>query len=274
MTTLLKHEFLRTRGLLGLVGGIAVLVAGSGILLALTGWPMLSTLGIATTLVVVLGLVPTTQVVLALDFWRSGFGRMGYLTQTLPRKGSTIYWAKLVWAWLASLAALALAVGLFLVAWPAAARSMGGSVGDAYASLRDGWVLFTELAPTWVVVAGVVAAVAMVLVWPVQYYFAASVGSQAPMNRLGVGGPVLVWLGLYVASQVLIFLSFAAVPLAIGMRGDQLAVVRFDLFAEMAAGAGSSADVMPFGFLPAVLLITLIALVWSVRSWSRRVSLL
>lgn len=273
MTTLLKHEFFRTRGLLGLVGGIAVLVAGSGILLALTGWPLLSTIGIAIALVVVLGLVPATQVVLTVDFWRSSFGRVGYLTQTLPRKGATIYWAKLVWAWLASLAALALAVGLFLLALPAATRGMGGSVSDAFASLRDTWTAFTAMAPTWAVVAAVLMTVAMVLIWPAQYYFAASVGSQAPMNRLGVGGPVLVWLGLYVATQVLVFLSFAAVPLAVGMQGDQLGLVRWDLLAEMAAGA-DSADVMPLGFLPALLLITVVAMAWSVRSWNRKVSLL
>lgn len=273
MMTLLKHEFLRTKGLLGLVGGIAVLVAGSGILLALTGWPLLSMLGIAATLVVVLALVPTTQIILLVDFWRSSFGRMGYLTQTLPTKGSTIYLAKLIWAWVASLVAAALSVGLFLLAWPAAASGMGGSMGDAYAALREGWALFTEIAPTWGVITAVLAALALVLIWPVQYYFAASVGSQAPMNRLGMGGPVLIFLGLYVATQVLVFVSFAAVPLAIGMRGDQLGVVRFDLFAEMAAG-NNNAEVMPFGFFPALLLITLVALVWSVRSWNRKVSLL
>lgn len=272
MTTLLKHEFLRTRGLLGLVGGIAILVAASGILLALTGWPVLSSLGVVACLVVIFVTVPAVQLLLLVDFWRSSFGRMGYLTQTLPVQGSRIYWAKLLWAWVASLAALAVSVGIFLAAWPAAVRGMGGSVGGAYASIRDSWALFTEVAPTWAVVGAVVLFLAMVLIWPVQYYFAASVGSQAPLNRLGVGGPVLVWLGLYVTSQVLIFFSFAAVPLAIGMRGEQLGLVRFDLFAEMAAG--SDPEVMPLGFLPALLLISLVCLVLSVRSWNRKVSLL
>lgn len=273
MTTLLKHEFLRTRGLLGLVGGIAVLVGASGILLALTGWPLLSTLGVLVVLVVTFGLVPAVQIVLTVDFWRSSFGRTGYLTHTLPRRGGTIFWAKLVWAWLASLAAAAVAVGLFLLALPAATRGMGGSVGDAYASLRDAWVGFTEIAPTWAVVAAVLSTLAMILIWPVQYYFAASVGSQAPMNRLGVGGPVLVGLGIYVATQVLVFLSFAAVPLAVGMEGGRLGLVPFDLFAEMAKG-NDSADVMPIGFLPALLVVSVVATAWSVRSWNRRVSLL
>lgn len=41
----------------------------------------------------------------------------------------------------------------------------------------------------------------------------------------------------------------------------------------MTVGVNASADVMPVGFFPALLLVTVVCLGWSVRSWNRRVSL-
>lgn len=273
MIKLLKHEFFRTCDLLVLVAGVAVLLALAGTLLAATGVPMLATLGLVVGLAAVLGLTPASQLALTVAYWRSSYGRTGYLTQTLPAKGSTIYWSKMLWAWLISIVTAALSVGIALAAAPFVARGVGGPPGTLLSTLGEGWATLNELAGPWGVVAAIAAMVLMIMIWPTQYFFAASIGSQAPLNRMGVGGPVLVWLGLYVAVQLLTFASFAAVPLAVGMSGDRLGLVRFDLFAEMAAGSSSTADVMPVGFLPALLLITVVCIVWSVRSWNHRVSL-
>lgn len=271
MTTLLKHEIIQTRGMLALVGLVASLVAVVGALLAATGWPALAPLGTLLTAGAVFGLVPAAQILLAVAYWRSSYGRTGYLTHTFPVKGSTIYWAKAAWAGVVSVAGVALSVALALAVLPLLAQGIGVGRADLLAPLREGWASLVEMAPAWAVVAAVVLLVTLVLVWPAQYFFAASVGSQAPLNRLGVGGPVLVWLGVYVATQVLTFVSFAAVPLAVAAEDGRLRLVRFDLFAEMVAG--SSADVMPIGFLPALLLSALVCVAWTVRSWNRRVSL-
>jgi hypothetical protein len=271
MILLLKHELLRTRAMLGIVAGAAVLVAAAGALFAATGWPVLAPLGTLLVVGAVFGLVPAAQIVLAVAYWRSGYGREGYLTQTLPVRGSAIYWSKTLWAWLVSLVGVALGVGMALAVSPLLARGAGTAWADVLRGLRQSWGMLTEMAPGWAVVAVALALVALVLIWPVQYFFAASIGSQAPLNRLGVGGPVLVWLGVYFVTQVVTFASFAAVPLAVGVDGGRLSVVRFDLFAEMVAG--SPADVMPIGFLPALLLVALLCIGWTVRSWNRRVSL-
>lgn len=271
MITLLKHEFLQTRAWLGLVGLVALLVAAVGGLFAATGWPGLAQLGTVLAIVAVVAVVPAAQIVLAVAYWRSSYGRMGYLTQTFPLKGSAIYRAKLVWAFLVSLAGVVLSVGIALAAAPLLARGAGIERGDLVAPLREGWSLLVDMAPAWAVVAAVAALAMLVLMWPVQYFFAASIGSQAPLNRMGVGGPVIVWLGVYFVTQVLSFVSFVAVPYAIGVEGDRLTVVRFDLFAEISAG--TSADVMPIGFLPALLLTVLVCAGWTVRSWNRQVSL-
>lgn len=273
MITLLKHEFFRTRDMLALVAGVAVLLALAGTLLAATGVPVLASVGLVVGLAAVFGLVPAAQLMLTVAYWRSSYGRTGYLTQTLPVKGSRIYWAKLLWAWLVSLAGVAVSVGIVLAAAPLVSRGTGGQSDAMLTAIREGWATLNEVTGPLGVAAAIVAMLAMVLIWPTQYFFAASIGSQAPLNRMGVGGSVLVWVALYLTVQVLTFASFAAIPLAVGMAGDRLAFVRFDLFAEMAAGSSSSAEVMPVGFLPALLAISVACIAWSVRSWNRRVSL-
>lgn len=273
MITLLKHEVLRTYDKLALIAGVAVLLSLTGALLAATGWPLLAEVGLMVGVVAVIGLVPVCQFMLTAAYWRSGYGRTGYLTQTLPVKGAKIYWAKTLWAWLVSLAGAALSIGILLAVAPLVAAGNGGQGASVLTSVREAWVTLNDVAGPAGVTAGIIALVLMIIIWPAQYFFAVSVGSQAPLNRLGFAGPVLVWLGLYLTTQVLVFASFSAVPLAVGMDGDRLGLVRFNLFAEMAEGTSSTADVMPLGFLPALLVITAVCIGWSVRSWNRRVSL-
>ena len=90
MIMLLKHEFLRTKGMLAVVAGAAFLLALAGTLLAATGVPVLASVGLVVALAAVLGLVPAAQLALAVAYWRSSYGRTGYLTQTLPVRGSTV----------------------------------------------------------------------------------------------------------------------------------------------------------------------------------------
>ncbi|UFU02727.1 hypothetical protein LQF12_14750 [Ruania suaedae] len=271
MITLLKHEFIQTRGLLGVAAGAAALLALLGSLLAATGWPVLGQLGLVMALMAIVALVPLTQILLAVRYWQSSHGRGGYLTQTLPVPGPQIYWAKMLWAWAASLLGALLSIGLALAASPLVAIGTGDQF-RILTTLQQGWTLLTDMAPVWGVVAAVATFVAMILIWPAQYFFAATIGSQAPLNRWGAGGPVLVYIAVYLGVQIITFVSFAAVPLAVGAQEGRLAMVPFNLFAEMASGP-SPADVMPLGFIPGLLVATLICIMWSVHSWKRRVSL-
>lgn len=270
MRTVLKHEIIRTRAMLGLAVGVALLLAIAGTALAATGWPILAELGLVLLLGVALGLLPACQLLLAVDYWRSSYGRTGYLTQTLPLPGPTLYWGKIVWAWLVSVATTLVSVGI-AVAGSGVLSLRDGSTRESPATvLREAWTALTDVTSGWGVAAIAVLALTYVLMAPTQYFFAGSVGSQAPMNRLGVGGPVLVWLGLYVAVQVLTLASFAVVPLGVGLTDGRLSLVPFHLFAELPA---DSAGVMPIGFVPTLLLVSVACVVWTVRSWKRRVSL-
>src|SRR5690606_30081573 len=110
ITTLLSHEWKRTRTAMGLATGTAVAAAVVGSLLAATGWVGVSQTGVILAGAAVFGLVPALQLLLAIDYWRSSHGSGGAFTQTLPIRGRRIFAAKLLHMWLVTLAALVLSV--------------------------------------------------------------------------------------------------------------------------------------------------------------------
>ena len=271
-TTLLKHEWLRTRGPLATLFGVIALVGVLGSLLGASGWPLLSQLGLAGGVLAAVVAVPAVQLALAADYWRSGYGRSGYFTHSIPVRGSRIYLAKLGWAMLASLAAIVLTLVLALLAWWANSRRSGGSA-PSWSMLTDAWSTLTAVTPGWMIAAGLAVLLAWVLVWPVYYYFSVSVGHERRLAGLGAGGPVVVFIGVYVATQVLALLGMIVIPLGVGEAdGETLGLVRFDLIGELAAGRTTS-DVMPVGFVVSLLVLAGFCLWRTARSWDRRVAL-
>lgn len=271
-TTLLKHEWLRTRGTLALVAVVATVLVGLGSALAATRWTLISTVGAYAVMVTLSALVPAVQLLLAVDYWRSSYGRIGYFTQTLPVPGPRIYRAKLLWAWLATLGSVLLAAALAALAWPGVARGMGYAELNPFAALADVWAGLTQTVPVWQILVGAGLGLALgVLIWPVQYYFAASIGSEEPLNRLGVGGPVLMWVVVYLASNLLTLVGLLAVPLAIGAVDGGLGVISYSPFAELTSA--DPQDAVPLGIIPALLVVAGVCLWRTARSWRSRVSL-
>lgn len=264
MMTLLKHEWLRTRGLVGTVVGLAALTVGVATLLAASGWPLLSTFGFMAGTVAVVILAPALQLTLAADYWRSSYSRTGYFTHSLPIRGGKIYAAKLSWAFVVTLAALVVSAFLLGLFWLGAA-SLIGAEPNPFVVLRDIWGQLQAQMPTELLIAAAILFLVMYLVWPIQYYFSASVGSEGRLNRLGLGGPVLVFFGLYLVTQVAVLVGIFAIPFGLGMDGGQVAVMSFDFFGE--------GGVMPLGIFPAILLIAAVCLWRTTRSWNKKVSL-
>ncbi|MBB1054000.1 hypothetical protein [Dietzia sp. B44] len=272
-TTLLTHEWLRTRGALGTTLGVIALVGVLGGLLGAAGWPLLSQLGLALGMLAAVVAVPAVQLTLAADYWRTGYGRTGYFTHSIPVRGSVIFWTKLMWAMAASLAALVLTAGLALLTWWAAARQ-SGLTSPSYSVLSDAWTTVTTAAPAWMIAAGVLVTLGSFLIWPVYYYFSVSVGHERRLAALGAGGPVVVFVLVYVVTQLLSLMAMIALPFGISMgAGGSLEFVRFDMIGELAAGAAASDDVMPVGFLAASVVLVVFCLWRTARSWNHRVAL-
>ncbi len=272
MITLLKHEALRTRGILGIGAGLLALLVLLGTVLSATRWPMLAPLGIMLGGIALGVLAPALQLLLTADYYRSSYSRTGYFTHALPIRGGKIYAAKVIWAWLVTIAALATSLLLAGIYWVGLATFLGAD-RNPFTAVAGLWDSITAVTSTGMLIAGAAFLLAMYLIWPVQYFFAVSRGSERPLNRWGLGGPVLVFVILYAASQVASMIGLFVLPFGLAMQDGSLGFVPYSLINELRIGGGGDSETMPLGFLPALLLLSAYCLWRTVRSWNRKVSL-
>ena len=271
VTTLIKHEALRTRSWLAVVFGAATIMLLVGVLMELTPWGVVQGLGFALTLVPVFALLLVVQVALAFDYWRSSYSKTGYFTQSLPVKGSTIYGAKFLWGSLITIVAVLVNIVMGAVALVGASRVF--DMGITLREVVDLLATMLSTTPVWASVLVIVLGVVAILSSLAQYYFAASVGSEGKINRLGIAGPILVWFVLYLVMQVLLLAGIVAVPLGLDQSAvdGSLSLVPRNFLSLILSN--EEPDMMPLGFLP-VLFIATGALVWrTVVSWNKKVSL-
>lgn len=277
---LLKHEFVRTRALLGVIFGAALASVALGCVLLALGIPVLETFGVIFSLLPVLVLVPAVQILMAVDFWQSSFRSQGYLTHAIPVKGATIYWTKLLWQMIVS--AVAIVVGFFLLAlvwfvlgtagleFFAAEPNLFTLVGNVLGAAGDIFpapVLYGVIIPLLLLAA--------FFQWPVYYTFAASVGSAGSLGRMGGGGPVIAALLAWLASQVITFLALVVVPFGVDLApleaGNAPEFIHVSITRLIASGSNS--DIIPLGAFAGVA-IMLVAYLWmSQRSWNTKVEL-
>lgn len=269
VATLMKYEFLRTRRWLGIMAVFGTVLTVVGALLAWTGWPLVSALGVMASVVAVGAFLTVVQLGLTFDYWRSSYSKTGYFTQTLPVKGTTIYWCKLLWGCIVTIVATAWNLALALIAYLGIAAVM--EVAHPLTELREAAAgAVADMSP--LLITGIAVAIMLSLFGGLaQYYFAASIGSEARINRLGIGGPILVLLGVYLALQGLLFVGIIAVPLGLEVTGAGASFVSMNFL--QAVTSGEPAGAIPLGFAPVLIVVTA-ALVWrTVISWRRKVSL-
>ncbi|WP_291479230.1 hypothetical protein [Corynebacterium sp.] len=274
--TLLRYEWLRTRGLLAVVLGLAALAVLFCTVLLVLDWTVFSTLAAAVGMMVVMGFTPVMQIVLAVDYWRSSYGASGYLTQTIPAKGGRIFAVKMLWAVVVTTASLVVTALLGCVLWTGFAAGneqiagLGEMLGELRTALRD------SSAPGWLIAGGLVGGYLATLVAPVQYYFSISVGKERRLQTLGAGGPVLVFLLLGMVSQLVAVVGMFAVP--VGITGDttgwSLSGHSFlDEISRQPTAASPYESVMPLGFIPPMVVLVLFCLWRTAYSWNRKVEL-
>ena len=99
VATLIRYEWLRTwRWLAVLVGGAALFVGAGALGGTLFPAPLNGVLGGAGMLVAC-GFPMVLPLLLGVDYYRSTFSRTGYFTVAIPARGATIFWVKIVYAW-------------------------------------------------------------------------------------------------------------------------------------------------------------------------------
>ncbi len=271
VTTLIKHEFLRTRTWLAIMFGAVTLLTLVGLVMTYMPWPLIRGLGFLLTLVAVGAFLFLVQLGMTFDYWRSSYTRTGYFTQSLPIQGSTIYGAKLLWGAVVTVAAL---VWTGVLAVPVMfAASNAFDLGISFALILDTLGVVLGSAPAWMWVVMAVVFIALYVSGLAQYYFAASIGSEARLNSLGIGGPIIVWFVLYMVMQLLLFLGMIAVPLGLTGTADGSSLVITSMnFLELMA-SDQDPQGMPLGFIPMTFAVTALLIWRTVVSWNKKVSL-
>lgn len=267
--TLFKHEILRTWRWLALLALAAVLVVGAAVLMAATLPTFLSST-FAVIAIVVAAVYPfAVQLLISLDFYRSSYSKTGYFTAAIPVKGSKIFGVKALYAYLVSLLALVLDLGLLLLAAIGFGMAMGTGPAETMRAISDGAAVFWQL-PAWLIVAFFVIVAFLPLVGITPFFFAATVGSESWINRNGFGGVVLVWFLFYVANQIL---GVAAVFLAPVLDLNHLPEISLMFDPVALATAGDDAQYLPLGIFAWMLLIGVVGMWWAKVSYSRKLEL-
>lgn len=270
VATLIKHEAIRTKTLLAVIFAAATLATLFGALTTAVGLPVISNFGVLLAFGGAIALVPAVQLALGIDYWRTGYRRIGYFTQTLPVSGQAIYWSKLAWAVIAVIAAAVWALVLGAIAFMGTAVQAGNTPFSVFTRAADVVTSAAGVAPWWVWVAAVPLAVVMLVYTVLQYFFAASIGSEKPLNSLGIGGPIIVWFALYIALEIIMVAS-VLLPVGITADGGTLNFTSINYLQAMLHD--NNIESMPIGYLPALVIVGVL-LVWrSVVSWKKKVSL-
>ena len=270
---LLKHEILRTWKPIAAAAGIGTLVVIAAVLFMNLDIPVLSDLLFGLAFLAVIALVPGTQLMLAIDHYRTSFGKEAYLTHSLPVAGGKIHTAKFLWACIVSFALAAIALVLFSAIWPTVATQNPG----APATLWDGlsWVFdtLTALWPLWLQIAVAVTAAILLLTIPTTVYFALAVGNEARLRRFGMGGVVIAFVALYLVQQLVYAAAIFAVPWGIGLpeHSEMTQVIPVDYLA--AATSDATPEAFPVGMLVASVILFVVT-VWRTHySWQKKISL-
>ena len=269
LSTILKHEFHRTKQPLALLFGVASLALLVSVALTLTGLPAITTIaGFGATLVVG-AFLWITILWLALDFYASNFGNQRYLTHSLPIPSSKLLWAKLLYAWGVALVALVWFAAGFFVSTTLMGVTSGVSLAQAWSRQIDVVRQILSEQPAWVPLGLSCVAVAFLLTYVIIAFASISVGSEKRFNRWRIGGAVLVFVIIYLALQLLLLLGIVAIPLGVVPDTGPVEIAPFKLSELFVADT----EIVPLGFIP-VMILTGAVLLWRThRSWSARIDL-
>lgn len=267
IATLFKHEFRRTLRWFALIVLAGLVITGLSTLLAVALPAPLNSLFTVVSVIGALAVPGLVPVWMGVEFYRSSYSKTGYLTRALPVSGTTIFWVKLVHAYALSLLSVAVGFSLMYISGIGFTVAGGGTVAELNRSVAGGWAVVTD-APGWVVALVIALVMLLPLQWLTSYFFAATVGSESWSNRMGVGGPVLVWFLFYIACQAA-GLAGAFIPLQVAFVDGALRLQTevLDIFTM------DSNNIVPIGVFLGILAVALAAIVWASVSFDKKVEL-
>ena len=159
-------------------------------------------------------------ILLIVRYYRTMYGAEGYLSHTLPLKSCLLFWSKFcssaVWIFLSVLFSTVLSAGLV---WFFARQN--GADARELSEWIDRALYLSGLSPSlWqmvLLVTGVLFTSSLGSL--ILFFFAVTMGSTPPFQFMGIGGPVVMYLILYVAQQILGVVTMLFTPFGIRIEG-------------------------------------------------------
>lgn len=263
---LMKHEIKQTVKPLGIISVAFLLVVLTAAALIWLQVPILAEFSWVFGALAVFGLPWFYLGYLWVRYYQTLYGRVGYFTMSLPVRGRTILKVKVLWALVVSLAAYLIIP--FVAAWLSALRTQR-STGEVLQSIIDfaGWrglLIFAVL-----ILFAVIATIA-------QGAFVITLGMQGRLGRLGLGGPAIVALVVYLVNQILVLVGMLFVPLGIDLNpASGGAIVAEGTWPSLLRALEGSEvpPVLGLGLFLSFILMAVVCLIWTARSIEQRTSL-
>jgi hypothetical protein len=223
---LLKHEFKATRRIIPWIYLVTVFMIATGLLANRLNIQWLTSLLVVLIAISGLACVLMTYVLIIYRYYKHLYNSEGYLTHTLPVRSGQILGSKVlaafIWLLLSYLLLLGVMLTLFLVVSGQNGRSI--SLGDVW-RMAPGAIGLTGASFNGLIMAAAAYICLSIFYLLAQIYFAISLGSTSRFHSLGVAAPVLIWLGIYLVSQLGLFLFMILVPLGLTVENQTLQFV-------------------------------------------------
>lgn len=268
-TTLVSQEFRSLGRSCAVIIGLDLL---TGFILTGVGMlpvPFLSTFCARFALFVFLALPLAVLLLLGVNYWRTMYGRRGYLTLALPVRGRVIFWAKLTHAAIWSLVSSTLMLAaLFMSAWLLRIAE-GGGLGDIVDELRH----YYDAVGAGLVWGGLAVLIIQLLCTLIELASLMSVGARSRWSSLGFGAPVIGYVILQVVGQVLSLLLMVTVP--VGLREGDGRIVLGEVTTPLlnALRDGTEVTTIGLGSLLAGPILATVLAIWAVNSIEHHTSL-
>ncbi|HHV43028.1 MAG TPA: hypothetical protein GXX72_09390 [Clostridiaceae bacterium] len=190
------------------------------------GIPYLGEIAHAFSIIGTVLVIPAALILGLIHYYRHFYTNQGYLTHTLPVTASQRYHSKFVSGFILYL--LATVITFFGVNIAVLAKSLGSgqgfsALGDMYTTMFA-WHDKVGFNPIWIWLLLLVFWFFIYLYFFAIYSFSISVGMGRRLARFGVGGPILVYIVLYIFYQITALLAFLFLPLSLRLQIDMTAI--------------------------------------------------
>ena len=215
---LIKHELRATSRMIPFIFGVISLIALFHVFAGRFLGNMAAGLSLALLILSLVAQVILVWVMIAIRYYKSMYADEGYLTNTLPIKTSSIFRAKFLvsyfWIVISSLFTFIIAGGLILNY-----ASLSGVETQGVLQFLDTLIGFLGIPVSGASLVGILLFVLLIssLCNLITIFFSVTLGSTSVFRKMGMGGPVLMYIIVYSVMQVLTLAASFLIPFSLEM---------------------------------------------------------